>query len=78
MLIADETEVEIFIAIDDMGNYVVNTDGATDAVEELANDKACEAIATYKLTLIIPNAKVTEVSHRLSGQDARTKLHLVK
>jgi hypothetical protein len=73
-----ETEIEIFIAIDEMGSYVVNTDGATDAVDALAEDYACECIATHKLTLIIPNAKVTEASHRLLEQGLATRLHLVK
>lgn len=67
-------EIELFIAINEEGEFKVSTDSAQDAVEELNGEAYSNAIRTFALKLNVPLPKVAEVAGTLPDTDGPVTL----
>lgn len=64
-----QTDVEFWIAVNDSGDFVVNTDGAQEASEDLSASFNCEAIKVYSMHLVVNLPKVVDVSATIPDTD---------
>lgn len=67
-------EIEFYLAIDNNGEFVISTDDAETANEELRSGVNSEAVKVVKITLNVPLPKVVEVAGTLPDTDGPVTL----
>lgn len=65
----DKTEIQIWVAINETGDFVVSLDGPSDAHSDLESSYTNEASRVYAFTLKVAPAKVIEVSAEIPDTD---------
>lgn len=67
-------EIEFFIAIDNNGEFVLSTDDAETANEELRSNVYSDAVKVIKIKLNVPLPKVVEIAGTLPDTDGPVTL----
>lgn len=65
----DKIEIQIWVAVNETGDFVVSTDGPSEAHSDLEGSYTNEASRVYALTLKVAPAKVVEVSAEIPDTD---------
>ncbi len=66
---SEKHEIQFWIAINETGDFVVNTDGASDALSDLESSYTNEATRVYEMNVSLPLPKVIEVKAELPETD---------
>ncbi len=64
-----QCDVEFWVAVNEDGDFVVNTDGAQEAQEDLSASYSCQAIRVYAMHLAVTKPKVVEVAATIPDTD---------
>jgi hypothetical protein len=65
----DKIEIQVWVAINENGDFVVNTDSPSDAHSELEAAYTNDASRVYAFTLMVAPANVVEVSAEIPDTD---------